>query len=325
MNGIDIGLYDYDRYNTLYYFAVNAEEQIYLRYGGRDQGSAMSYLDLDSMEVALEQGLELHQRYLRGEFAAPERPAALFPREIPALFDQTIGRGRCVECHLIGDLQNVQRQREGVLDKISQMYRSPNIKSIGIYLDVPKGLVVRDAIGAVGEAGMRGGDRIVALNGRAVWTFGDLQHAYDQVDRVARSIEVAIEREGSTHDFKIELPRFWWRSDLSFRHWSVEPRVYFRSSPLSEEKRTELGLAPAGFASEVSYVDSGAALFGSHELKRGDIIVSVDGVTTDEIADTPELYIKLRKTAGVTVGLDVIRDGERSMKLLKTITVSFRK
>ena len=133
MNNVDIGLFDYDRHNAVYYFAMNVDEQIYLRYGGRDQGSAMSYLDLDSIEVALKQGLELHQCYLRGELAAPERPAPLFPREIPALYDQTIGRGRCVECHLIGDLQNVQRQRDGVLDKISQMYRSPNIKAIWIH------------------------------------------------------------------------------------------------------------------------------------------------------------------------------------------------
>ena len=35
MDGIDLGLFDYDRHNTLYYFALNADEQIYLRYGGR--------------------------------------------------------------------------------------------------------------------------------------------------------------------------------------------------------------------------------------------------------------------------------------------------
>ncbi len=42
MDGINIGLFDYDRYNTLYFFALNADEQIYLRYGGRDERSATS-------------------------------------------------------------------------------------------------------------------------------------------------------------------------------------------------------------------------------------------------------------------------------------------
>ena len=57
MTGIDIGLYDYDRHFSIYYFAVSPDEQIYLRYGGRDARSADSYLDLDSISLALEAGL----------------------------------------------------------------------------------------------------------------------------------------------------------------------------------------------------------------------------------------------------------------------------
>ena len=53
MNGIDIGLFDYDRYNTLYFFILNADEHIYMRYGGRDQRSPTTYLDLESLELAL--------------------------------------------------------------------------------------------------------------------------------------------------------------------------------------------------------------------------------------------------------------------------------
>ena len=31
MDDVDIALFDYDRYNTLYYFLMNADEQIYMR------------------------------------------------------------------------------------------------------------------------------------------------------------------------------------------------------------------------------------------------------------------------------------------------------
>jgi len=31
MDNVDIGLFDYDRYNTLYFFILNADEQIYMR------------------------------------------------------------------------------------------------------------------------------------------------------------------------------------------------------------------------------------------------------------------------------------------------------
>ena len=44
-----------------------------------------------------------------------------------------------------------------------------------------KGLVVKEARGAVQAAGMKPGDRIAAINGTAVWTFADLQYHYDKV------------------------------------------------------------------------------------------------------------------------------------------------
>jgi S1-C subfamily serine protease len=51
----------------------------------------------------------------------------------------------------------------------------------------------------------------------------------------------------------------------------------------------------------------------------------VDGVQKDEVANTAELFIKLRKTAGETVTLDVIRDGKRMQMKLKSYKMSFRK
>ena len=67
MDDIDIGLFERDWNNTLYYFMMNADEQIYMRYGGRDARSPDSYLNLSSLELALAKGLELHGQYQRGE------------------------------------------------------------------------------------------------------------------------------------------------------------------------------------------------------------------------------------------------------------------
>jgi len=53
MNRIDVGLFDFDWHHSIYFFIVSPDEQIYLRYGGRDAVSADSYLDLDSFTLAL--------------------------------------------------------------------------------------------------------------------------------------------------------------------------------------------------------------------------------------------------------------------------------
>src|SRR4051795_12074200 len=82
MDDSDIALFERDWNNTLYYFVMNADEQIYLRYGGRDARGPLTYLDFDSLELALKQGLELHKHYQNGELKKTDRPQPFFPRDI---------------------------------------------------------------------------------------------------------------------------------------------------------------------------------------------------------------------------------------------------
>lgn len=328
MDAINLALFDYDRHNTLYYFILNGDEQIYLRYGGRDPYSPDSYLNLDSIELALQKGLEMHGKYRRGELPKPAPPKPLFARDMPLLVERTIGRGACVECHLIGDFQNTHREQDGNFDELARMrwmYRSPDIKTIGIHLDVPRGLLVAETKGAAAAAGMKAGDLIAGINGTPVRTYADFQYYYDQVDRLAKTVEITVEREGKPAKLTVELPLRWWWTDLGHRQWTVEPRVYFRSRPLKDEEKRQLGLKPEGFAGEVTSVDSYAKIMAVHNLQKGDIIFAVDGAETDPIANTPELYINLHKIAGETFQLDLIRGGERMKMPLKSARLSFRK
>ena len=325
MDDVDIGLFERDWNNAIYFFVLNADEKIYMRYGGRDSASPDTYNNINSMEAALRQGLELHRQYLAGELKLPDRPQPRFPREIPLLVERTFARGACVECHLIGDFQNIQRERNGTLDKLTHLYRSPDIKTIGIDLDVQKGLVVKQAHGAAEAAGLRAGDRIRSWNGSPVWTFGDVQYHYDKVDRQAKELRIGVEREGRPVELAVALPARWWWTDLRFRQSSVDPRSDFDDRPLSPEEKHKLGLRADGFASEVKYVAGTAKIRGVSDLEVGDVIVAVDGVERDELANTADLYIKLRRKAGDSVTLVVLRNGKRMEMPLHTHSLSFRK
>ena len=296
-----------------------------MRYGGRESQSPDTYNSVESLRIALERGLVLHKEYEQGRLAKKERPAAKFPREMPLLVERTFARRQCVECHLIGDFQNIQRERDGVLDKLSQLYRSPDIKTIGIQLDVPKGLVVKDVTGAVATAGMKPGDRIYGWNGVPVWTFGDVQYRYDKVERNAKTVKIQVERGGQPTELTVSLPPRWWWTDLRFRQSSVDPRLDFEDRPLTADEKQKLGLQPDGFASQVKYVAELAKIRKTHDLRLGDVIVAVNGVERDEFAHTAELYLKLHTKASEQASLEVIRDGKRITMPIQAHVLSFRK
>jgi hypothetical protein len=325
MDNVDVGLFDRDWNNAIYFFALNADEQIYLRYGGRDSNSPDTYLNMESIRHALTEGLAMHRRWTAGDLKLPSRPAPFFPGQIPLLVKRTYAARACVECHLIGDFQNIQREQEGTLDKLTHLYRSPDIKTIGIDLDVPRGLVVKEARGAVAAAGMKPGDLITALEGTGIITFGDLQYRYDKVDRRAKTMTLTVERDAKPVDLAITLPDRWWWTDLRFRQSSVDPRLDFEDRPLTDDEKRKHGLPLDGFSSQIKHVSALAQAMKTHDLRDGDIIAGVNGVARDDLANTAELYLKLRIKAGDSAMLDVIRNGKHLQMQINTHILSFRK
>jgi serine protease Do len=325
MDDVDVALFERDWNNTLYYFIMNADQQIYERYGGRDARGPLTYLNLNSLELALAKGLELHKSYTQGELKKKEPPAPFFPRQIPPLVERTFARNQCVECHLIGDFQLLYKEQTGHLNKLTDMFRWPDIRNVGIDLDIPKGLVVKEARASAQTAGMKAGDRISAVSGTPVWTFGDLQYYYDKVPRNAKQVQMSVDRGGQTVDLAIALPNLWWLTDLRFRQLSVDPRAEFECRALTPAEKSKYELKPEGFAGEVTHIGGFAEMLKVHELKTGDVVYAVDGVDRDEVANTPDLFIKLYKTAGDTVTLDIIRDGKRMKMPVRTQRMYFRK
>ena len=325
MTGIDIRLFEFDRHNALYYFIMNADEHIYMRYGGRDATSPHTYLDLESLEIALQLGLEQHELYNQGKSEKQERPARLLPREIPLLRNEVSRFRRCVECHMISDFQTQQLELTGKLNKLQDMYVFPDIERIGIHLDIPRGLVVKKARSAVKQAGMQPNDLIVEINGTPVLTFGDLQHFFDKVSRDTRQMSISVVRNGEKKDLVIDLPREWWWTDLTHRYWSVEPILFFSLRLLSDEEKRDHNLELRGFASEVTWVYADAGELGLGNLLLGDIIYSVDGVDVNELTQSCETHIKLNVSAGAYFTAELLRNGEKMEMRLRTVRQNFRK
>lgn len=324
-SGMNIALFDRDWHNTLYYFVMNADEQIYLRYGGRDETAPDAYLNYESLELALRLGLDQHEKFKAGELPAKPLPEPVYPDDLSVLKEEVINAGRCVECHLIADYRLIEKELDGTLDKLDDMFVYPDIKRIGIALDVPKGLVVKDATGAVADAGMQAGDLISAIEDVPVLTFGDLQYQYNKVPKVAKQISLTVRRGGAARDLIVTLPQEWWWTDLYHRFWTVEPKTFFTSQSLSADRKRELGLPEDGFASEIVNVDPAAQVYNVHRLKVGDIVTGVDGVQRDEFTQRLDVYITLTVESGSTFTVDFLRDGVPGQMPVRTYREHFRK
>lgn len=322
---INLALFDFDRHNAIYYFVLNSSEEIYLRYGGRDAASAGSYLDLQSFEIALRKGLEEH-REIRKQPERPKRKVEeFFAKDIVSLNREILAKNRCVECHLVADYEAVDLEKAGQLFKPRDMYRSPDIRTLGLNLNVPKGLEILEPTGVAKEAGIEPGDVISSLDQTRVLTFADLQYHLDQVDRKAKKLPLAVQRGGETVEVELTLPNEWWVTDLAHRHWSIEPQLYFESTPLNEAEKVRLSLPKEGFASRVNALSLDLMFNEAHELKVGDIITAVGGQQSDELTRDVMTHLRLRYQAGAEVELEVLREGKERKLSLKTGQLSFRK
>jgi len=329
MTGADIAHYDRDWHNSLYYFIINADEDIYLRYGGRDEKAADTYLDYDSLALALEIGLEEHRKHLadeRPKDADDPRPPRLTPEDHKLVQMEVIEKGRCTECHLVGDFSMQEKELAGLLDPITDLYRSPDIKALGLHLDVPKGLVLASVDGPAAEAGIQAGDKITAFNGKRVLTFGDLQHQYDKAPRrTTKQVALTVERRGEAVEATVQLPFEWWRTGLEFRHWNMQPQLFFKSEPLTAEEKEARRLPADGFASRVTEIDLEAAFNDYHSLEIDDIVVAVNKVKTDPMTTRLADHIALHYPAESEIPLTVLRGEETEEVPLKTQRLNFRK
>lgn len=322
LKGIDVGLFDFDRHNAIYYFIMNADEEIYMRYGGRDSKSATTYLNLRSLEAALEKGIELHGD--KDWSPTDPRPKKLLPRAIPMLADRTIKRNACVECHLIADYQTIELERTGNLNRIQDLFVSPDIKKLGLHLDIPQGLVIKTVSGPAESARIKSGDLITHLNGKPIYTFGDLQFRLGKVNRSSESIQLSVMRMESRKNVTINLPKYWWFAETGYRYWTVEPQLSFVSHPLSNEEKRIRSLPENSFASRIAdmyeFDDT-----TKPRLQNGDIVLAVNGCQTDEFAKNVDMHIKLRYSSGTKMKLLVERDGKKFLSSLFTPRQSFRK
>lgn len=319
MTGVDLEIFQFDGDLTWAAFFLNADGTVYGRYGSRagDQRSASTHVSLASFKKALTRALALHEAYpANREVLAKKRgpkPRHRFAEQIPRLREKA-GKTTpksCIHCHMVWESERKDRYDAGSLTP-DDVWIYPLPEGLGLHLDRDDCLrVERVAAGSLAaSAGVRPGDEMVTVARQPVVSQADVQWVLHHA-RSGDTIPLALRREGTSVEVEIVLEGAWRRTNLVWRESSWQLRPGFFSRPVGSDEKRALGLAKDALAMEIGWIFKRAATARAAGLRKGDVIVAVDGHTQAMNESELMARIRLAHRPGDRVALVVLRGGKR--------------
>jgi hypothetical protein len=308
MRGVNLSVFDFDYDLTWMAFLMNADEQIYGRYGGRDVTSSEKYLTLTGLRYAMQQALATHRRAPKVQPPTGTRPVRTV-EQYPAA--GRLKPGACIHCHQVYDFRREALVAEGKWRQ-DEVWVYPLPDNLGLTLDAEQGdrvRVVADGSTA-SRAGLRAGDLLRSLNGNAVASFGDAQYALHHAPAQGK-IAVTWQRGDQTLTGTLELAGGWRRTDISWRGsmWGLEPVPGVYGYDLEPEEKQSLGLSAKALAfRQGAYVPPQAKAVG---IKANDIILGIDNKPLEMTMLQFNAYIRLNYQVGDKITFNILRNGER--------------
>ncbi len=330
MGGVDLAVFQFDPFLSWSLFFMNGDKTIYGRFGRAHPNSKMGKKDsnpnhtLDGMKAALRKALEIHKGYakkpeewrlaLAGKTGpeprwsfAEKTPAALKYKRMKRIEPGESERG-CVHCHEVHRTAIDSMFMKGLRlpDRMLWLYPRPHV--LGLTMDNRHSArVAQVAAGsAAARAGVQSGDDLTTMSGQPLLSIADLQWVLHNLSDDGGALPVAIRRGAETLRLEIELEKGWRRTeDFVWRYRMAGYSSWLWAGvSLGEHPQGVLvkGPAPGWFKKPNAEP--------KRKLKRGDVIVEVDGKTGLARSDFLA-YLMRDKELGSTVRLEVLRKGER--------------
>lgn len=331
-NGLDLSLFQFDYDLSFYAFFLNADRTVYGRFGTRStQEDKTGEVSIDAFREAMAAVLKLHEKHseVKDSLQAKTGPAPELkaPEDYPSLkgkYTSTLdykGKvvGSCIHCHQVRDAERLMHRsaRKPMPDRVLHPWPLPDV--FGLHLDPRrKALVARvDGGSAAERAGFRAGDELVSLERQPLVSIADVQWVLENAGEEG-DLAALVRRGEQDVALKLPLEPGWRkRSDISWRATTWDLRRMGTGGLLLEDltdaDRRSAGLDPATLALRVKH----AGEYGEHAtaknagVRKGDIIISVDG-RADPLRETDLIaYTVQKKLPGDGLELVVLRGKER--------------
>lgn len=329
-NRIDLAHFQYDFDQSFAVVLMNPDLTVYGRFGTRSERPESEDISLLGLRGAMEAAIKLHEGYpankasLAGKQVKP--PAQKTPADFPSLADRygpsldyagAVAKS-CMHCHQIREAERLVYRASGRPIPDPVLYPYPDPRTVGLGLDPEStAKVVRVAPDSpAARAGFRPGDEVATLDGQPLLSIADVQWALHNAPSPAR-LPAEVVRDGRPVDLTLGLPDGWRRGDISWRvtSWDLRRMALggMRLDDLTPAQRSELHLPPDGLALRVRHLGE----YGDHAralragFRRGDVLVSFDGLTGHLTESDVIAHAVQRKRPGDSIPIVVLRDGER--------------
>lgn len=317
MNGVDLSRFEFDYDTTWAAFFLDADLNIYSRYGGRDADSAETRMSKASLLTTMREVIEAHNRRkqppVAGDLHPPPKPPTT-PEEIPLL--ATAHQG-CVHCHQVQEYRLLQSFHDGKFQP-SQLFGFPLPENVGLRFDRSHGHRIMEMLpdAPASKTALKPGDVVTRVNDVPVHSEQDLRWALHRVlDR--KPISVVAERpategnhEPTIVNVELEVGPDWRKTDLSWRKSlrSVPLPLGFLGYPLGREEREKANIAEGRLAISVVSI-RGHGLAENVGLMKGDTIISLASESTHRTLEQFTSDLISRYSPGDRVRLRVRRGG----------------
>jgi serine protease Do len=302
--GADLRLFEFDHDVTWFAFFLNADEQIYGRYGGRDATDAQARISLKGLRYALEQALAAHKN-----------PAKPVPRTEKPLRAEDFAAAKrhsgCIHCHNVNEFRRADLKSQGLWTREdSWVYPMP--ENIGLCLDVDAGNQVKTVVAGTpsDKAGIKVGDLIEKINGIPVASFADASYGLHKAPSKGQ-IPILWRHDGKQMSAVLDVAEGWRKTNLGWRPSLLDilPLMPLSGDDLKPEEKKQLGLPVQQLAfRQDKFVHSSLKAIG---LQKDDIVVGVDGKQMDGTLESFLAYIRSNYLVGDRATLNVLRAGKK--------------
>jgi S1-C subfamily serine protease len=291
---------------------VNADNQVYGRYGGRDAKSADSRNTLAGLRYAMEAALRAHRNLsppvATGGSAATGGKQPLYIERVAA----ARGVNGCIHCHQAKELLRQQEvNATGKWDR-DQRWVYPLPENVGITLDLDRGGLVKNVTpgSPADKAGIEAGDTVVQMNGLAVHSFADAQYALHKAP-VKGAIPLVWQRGGQQHQAKLSVVEGWKKTNITWRPSLMDllPSLPLFGTDLTAAEKQKLGLPNERLAFRQ---DAPVPLsMEKRGVRENDVILGIDDLKLDMSADEFLGYVRQSHLIGDRITLNLLRAGKR--------------